>query len=253
EESLHEDEALLAIDKASPLGQQAKIEMNGVKFTYSDAATPNLDGIDIRIYRGTSSAIVGSTGSGKMTELDHLHGLLDTSDGSVSIDNDLLTGDRVRGWQAAVGYVPQHVFLSDDTIARNIAFGIPDDEIDLERVERAARIAQVDEFVASLPNGFNTHVGERGIRLSGGQRQRLGMARALYCEPEVLILDEATSALDSITERTIFDSLMTATRNKTLIVVTQRLTTVQGFQNIVLLEAGRVVDQGTFEELVTSS
>ena len=185
--------------------------------------------------------------------LDLLLGLLRPAEGAVLVDGEPLTPERVRAWQAAIGYVPQHVFLSDDTVARNIAFGVPEDEVDAAAVERAARIAQIHDFVAELPEGYETRIGERGVRLSGGQRQRLGIARALYKDPPVLVLDEATSALDSVTEEAVFASLAELAGLKTVVLVTHRVSTVKGCDQVVVLDGGRVAGSGTYDELMRTS
>src|SRR5690606_38030245 len=209
-----------SLETGTPLALESQVEMRGVSYAYPNAEAPSLHGVDLVIRRGTATAIVGPTGSGKSTVLDLLLGLLRPAEGAVLVDGEPLTPERVRAWQAAIGYVPQHVFLSDDTVARNIAFGVPEDEVDAAAVERAARIAQIHDFVAELPEGYETRIGERGVRLSGGQRQRLGIARALYNDPPVLVLDEATSALDSVTEEAVFASLAELAGLKTVVLVT---------------------------------
>ncbi len=242
-----------SLETGAPLPFASRVEMRGVSYAYPNAEEPSLRGVDIVIERGTSTAIVGPTGSGKSTALDLLLGLLQPTEGAVLVDGEPLTPDRVRAWQAAIGYVPQHVFLSDDTVARNIAFGVPEDEVDRAAVERAARIAQVHDLVASLPEGYETRIGERGVRLSGGQRQRLGIARALYKDPPVLVLDEATSALDSVTEEAVFASLAELAGLKTVVLVTHRVSTVKGCDQVVVLDGGRVIAAGTYDELLRTS
>src|SRR5690606_859192 len=174
-----------------PLPLEQQVELRGVSYQYPTAESPALRDVSFVVRRGTATAIVGPTGSGKTTALDVFLGLLPPTEGAVVVDGQPLTPDEVRAWQAAIGYVPQHVFLSDDTIARNIAFGVPEGKVDMAAVEKAARIAQIHDFVMTLPEGYQTRIGERGVRLSGGQRQRLGIARALYKDPPVLVLDEA--------------------------------------------------------------
>jgi ABC-type multidrug transport system fused ATPase/permease subunit len=160
---------------------------------------------------------------------------------------------NVRAWQRSIGHVPQQIFLCDDTIARNIALGLPDGELDRARVEQAARIARLHEFVAGLPKGYDTMVGDRGIRLSGGQRQRIGIARALYDDPDLLVLDEATSALDNVTENAVFEALQALAGRKTIVMVAHRLSTVRGCDLICVMEQGRIVERGSHDELMGTS
>ena len=165
-----------------------------------------------------------------------------------------ITEANRRAWQRSLGYVPQSIYLTDDSIARNIAFGIPADQIDMQAVERAARIAALHDFVVQdLPKGYETLVGERGVRLSGGQRQRIGIARALYSDPSLLILDEATSALDNITERVVMEAVQNIRADKTIILIAHRLTTVRQCDAIFLLEKGQVASVGTYDELVAQN
>jgi ABC-type multidrug transport system fused ATPase/permease subunit len=202
----------------------------------------------------TSVGIVGPTGCGKTTTVDIILGLLAPTQGQLLVDGVEITQKNLASWQKNLGYVPQHIYIADDTIARNIAFGIPDDEIDMNSVSRAARIANIAAFIESeLPEGYQTSVGERGLRLSGGQRQRIGIARALYRDPSVLVMDEATSALDGITEETVMEALHSLSRKKTVIVIAHRLTTVRECDVIYLLERGQIVAQGSYHELMRES
>jgi ABC-type multidrug transport system fused ATPase/permease subunit len=170
------------------------------------------------------------------------------------VDGTAITEANLRNWQRAVGYVPQQIYLIDDSVSANIAFGIRPEDRDQAAIETAARVANLHDFVlADLPEGYDTHVGERGVRLSGGQRQRIGIARALYHNPEVLILDEATSALDNLTERAVMDAVHALGRQKTIIMIAHRLSTVRSCDRIFLLEQGRVSAAGTYEELVAGS
>jgi len=186
---------------------------------------------------------VGPTGSGKSTLVDVLLGLLPPSSGRVLVDGVPLAGHE-RAWRRQIGYVPQSIYLTDDTLRRNVAFGLPNEQIDNGAVRRAIKATQLEEFVASLPDGLETIVGEQGVRLSGGQRQRIGIARALYHDPLVLVLDEATSALDTATERGVMDAVCALRGDKTLIIVAHRLSTVEQCDRLFRLELGRVVDEG---------
>ena len=205
----------------------------------------------LQIPQGASVGIVGGSGAGKSTLVDVLLGLLSPDEGRVLIDGVDITG-RLRDWQSMIGYVPQSIYLCDDTLRHNIAFGVSDARFDQAAFERALRAAQLDDFVASLPDGADTVIGERGVRLSGGQRQRVGIARALYNDPEVLVLDEATSALDTDTERQVMDAVEALHGVKTLVIVAHRLTTVAHCDVIYRLERGRVTATGSFAEVCGS-
>jgi ATP-binding cassette, subfamily B, bacterial PglK len=201
-----------------------RLELEGITFTYPGAHKPALRDVTLTIEAMTTVGIVGPTGSGKTTLVDVILGLLRAQAGVIRVDGVPLTDANLRAWQNGLGYVPQHIYLSDDTIARNIAFGLPDAEIDRDAVERAARVANIHGFIAhELPEGYATVVGERGIRLSGGQRQRLGIARAVYHCPSVLVLDEATSALDYETESAVMEAIHRLAGETTIIMITHRL------------------------------
>jgi ABC-type multidrug transport system fused ATPase/permease subunit len=182
--------------------------------------------------------------------VDILMGLLEPTAGHVLVDGDDIH-DNIRGWQDQIGYVPQSIFLTDDTLLRNVAFGLPKDQIDHDAVKSAIRSAQLEEFVASLPDGLDTIVGERGVRLSGGQRQRIGIARALYNNPDVLVLDEATSSLDTETEHGVMQAVQALQGEKTVIIVAHRLSTVEYCDRLYRLENARIVDEGTFSEVTS--
>lgn len=230
------------------------IEVDQVGFTYPGADFPVLNGVSLCIETNTSVALVGPTGSGKTTLLDIILGLLVPNNGAIRIDGKPLNADQLRRWQMSIGYVPQQIYLTDDTIARNIAFGCSDEELEIEAVVEAAKAANLHGFIANeLPDGYHTLVGERGIRLSGGQRQRIGIARALYHRPRVLVMDEATSALDGITEKAVIDAIQTLSHKLTIIMVAHRLSTVKDCDVIYLLEDGRVAFQGDFAELTAGS
>ena len=196
--------------------------------------------------------IVGSTGAGKSTLIELLVGVLEPSEGRVSADGSSIHDGR-RAWQQRLGYVPQTIFLLDDSLRRNIALGVPDPEIDEARVREVLRQAQLETFVESLPEGLDTRVGEGGVRLSGGERQRLGVARALYPRPAVLVLDEATSALDAVTEAALLGAMRELPQRPTQVVVTHRVASLRGSDRLVLLERGRIADAGTYGELVARS
>jgi ABC-type multidrug transport system fused ATPase/permease subunit len=217
-------------------------------FRYPTRVDDALSGISISVGFGEALGIVGSTGSGKSTFVDVLLGLLDPVAGSISIDGRPLRGN-VRAWRSQIGFVPQDIFLVDDTLAANITFGEADEVVSDERIAEAIRLAQLEDVVTQLPEGLDTMLGERGVRLSGGQRQRVGLARALYRQPRVLILDEATSALDNETERKINDALKTLHGQLTMVVIAHRLSTVRSCDRILYLDGGRVSGLGTFDEL----
>jgi ATP-binding cassette, subfamily B, bacterial PglK len=238
-------------DVAEPMRLTQRVELTGIGFTYASAGRAALTGLDMAIEARTTIGIVGGTGAGKTTLVDLLLGLLSPDDGTISVDGTVIRPETMRAWQKTLGYVPQSIYLIDDTIAANIAFGVPKDRIDMAAVERAARTAALHDFVLSdLPQGYQTVVGERGVRLSGGQRQRIGIARALYRDPALLIMDEATSALDNITERVVMEAVQNIRADKTIILIAHRLSTVRTCDTIFLLEQGRVVAQGTYDELV---
>ena len=234
-----------------PLPLRREIRLSELSFSYPGRDDRVLDRVTLSIPANASVGIVGSTGSGKTTTLDILLGLLEPTSGELSVDGVAVTVENRRRWQASLGYVPQQIMLVDDTVRNNIAFGIPEAEIDMERVIRAAKLAHLHDFIQTeLPDGYDTGIGERGVRLSGGQRQRIGIARALYHDPAVLVLDEATSALDNMTESVIMEALSTLSRQKTILMVAHRLTTVRDCDMIVVLERGRIADIGTYDELL---
>jgi ATP-binding cassette, subfamily B, bacterial PglK len=227
------------------------IELRDVTFAYPDSGTAALDRVSLEIRHNRSLAIIGKTGSGKTTLIDVLLGLLEPELGGLYVDGQAVTSDRIRAYRRMFGYVPQTIFLLDDTIARNVAFGMPDAAIDHAAVERACREAQIADFIeGELPQQYQTRVGERGLRLSGGQRQRIGIARALYHRPAVLLFDEATSALDLHTERHVFESLARISLERTVVMVAHRLDTVEKADWVVVMEGGRVSDSGEPREVL---
>lgn len=219
-----------------------------VSFGFAGMEDLVIDDVDFTIEKGSSIGIVGPTGAGKSTLLDILMGLLEPTSGTVTVDG-IDVHRRPRDWQRNLGVVPQTTFLLDASLRNNIALGVPDDEIDEAGIAAAMRVAQIDDFVHSLPEGLATVVGERGVRLSGGQRQRIALARALYRNPQVLVLDEATAALDSVTEAAVIEGLLSEQQDRTLIMIAHRLSTVRRCDDILVMESGRVVDVGSFEEL----
>jgi len=223
------------------------LELEGVSFTYPASAEPAVRDIDLCIRRGDTIGLVGPSGAGKSTLVDIILGLLVPDCGRILLDGQVIaTGG---GWHGAVGYVPQSIYITDDTVRRNVAFGIEDGAIDDDAVRRALALARLDDFVAGLPSGLETCLAEDGIRLSGGQRQRIGIARALYHDPDLLVLDEATSALDPITEREIGAAVRALHRSKTVIIIAHRLSTVRHCDCLLLIEGGRVADRGGFDDL----
>jgi ABC-type multidrug transport system fused ATPase/permease subunit len=229
-------------------GGTGTIAFDNVSFAYVPGE-PVLRNISFRIEPGERIAIVGATGSGKTTLVDLLLGLFRPTDGEILIDGRRLDDLSIREWRSRVGYVPQTIFLSDDSIARNIAFGFANRDIDRAAVERAARSARLDPFVAQLADGYDTIIGERGVRLSGGERQRIGIARALYHDPDVLVMDEATSALDTLTEEAVMAATREVAPNRTIVLIAHRLSTVKQCDVVFLLEGGTLAAQGTYDEL----
>lgn len=225
-----------------------ELRLEDVGYAYPGADAPALTAIDLTIPAGKSIALVGRSGAGKTTLADVILGLIPPSQGRILVDGTDITHDP-SGWQTLVGYIPQDIYLLDDTLKRNVALGLDDDQIDLARLEDALRMSQLDRFVTTLPQGVETVLGERGARLSGGQRQRIGIARALYHRPAVLVLDEATSALDAETERDISDSVAALSGEQTIIIIAHRLSTIRHCDKVVLMDQGRILDQGGFDEL----
>jgi len=228
--------------------------LKNIYYSYPNSSRAALKNINISIPVNQSVGLVGATGSGKTTTVDILLGLLEAQKGTLEIDGKIINDENRKAWQSSIGYVPQQIFLSDDTIASNIAFGIDKEDIDQKKVENAAKIANIHDFIINeLPLNYKTIVGERGIRLSGGQRQRIGIARAIYHNPKVLVFDEATSALDNLTEKLVMDAVNNSKKNITKILIAHRLSTVKNCDKIFLFDKGELKDQGTFQELIKSS
>jgi HlyD family secretion protein len=236
-------------DKAGKLSLREGITLDNTHFCYPGTEEKALSGLTLEVPVNHVIGLVGATGSGKSTAIDVLLGLITPQCGALKIDGKPLSGQALRAWQNNVGFVPQSIFLSDASIRENIAFGLPPEEIDDERIKRAAKMALLDEFLERLPNGLETGVGERGIQLSGGQRQRIGIARALYDDADVLVFDEATSSLDGITEKLVMDAIHNFAGKKTIIMIAHRLATVKQCDNIYLLAGGKIIDQGSHDEL----
>jgi ATP-binding cassette, subfamily B, bacterial PglK len=226
------------------------LELQNLHFRYPNAESESLRDICLRIEAGAAIGFIGGSGAGKSTLIDVILGLLTPQQGVVRVDGQDIAAN-LRGWQDSIGYVPQNIFLTDDTLRRNIAFGLADSHIDDVSVWRALKAAQLDQFVNSLPEGIETVVGERGVRLSGGQLQRIGIARALYHDPPVLVLDEATSALDTATESGVMDAAFLL-KNKTILIVTHRLSTVERCDRVYRLDDGRIVQEGPPGQMVGS-
>ncbi len=227
------------------------ILLKNICYNYPNTSRTALKDINLTIPAKSIVGIVGTTGSGKTTTIDIILGLLEPQKGTLEVDGKIITNENVRSWQRSIGYVPQNIFLSDDTVAANIAFGIDPEHRNQEAIERASKIANLDEFILEeLPKKYETTIGERGVRLSGGQRQRIGIARALYHSPKVLILDEATSALDNQTEKAVMEAINNVSKEVTIILIAHRLSTVKNCNKIFILEKGRLKNEGTFEELI---
>lgn len=239
---------------SSALRFSRKIEISKMSFSYPGSTEPVLSKFNLIIDKNSRVGFVGPSGSGKTTTVDIFLGLLAPQEGEILIDDVPVTLENMRGWQNNLGYVPQTIFLCDDTLANNIAFGVSPADVDMLSVERAAKLANLHDFVVNdLPQGYATVIGESGVRLSGGQRQRIGIARALYHDPEVLVMDEATSALDGITEEAVIQAIQGLAGKKTILTIAHRLTTLRGCDVIYVMDKGRIVEQGTYDELSKGS
>ncbi|MDP2423766.1 MAG: ABC transporter ATP-binding protein [Bacteroidales bacterium] len=235
-----------------PLTFRSEIVIDGLSFSYPNSSETALNDVSLRIHRGSAIALVGESGAGKTTLVDALLGLLKIDKGKINVDGIDIFSDT-RAWQRNIGYIPQSIYLSDDTLKRNVAFGLNDKEIDNEKFHRAATAAQLSELINRLPEKENTVIGERGIRLSGGQRQRIGIARALYHNPQLLIMDEGTSALDNITEKYVIEAIDRLKGDRTIIMIAHRLSTVKKCDHIFLMKNGKIISSGTYTELMNRS
>ena len=228
------------------------ITLKNIYYNYPDSSRTALKNISLSIPIKSSVGLVGATGSGKTTMVDIILGLLEPQKGTLEVDEKVITKKNTRSWQHLIGYVPQYIYLSDDTVAANIAFGVENKDINLEAVEKSAKIANLHHFIMDeLPKQYQTTIGERGVRLSGGQRQRIGIARALYHNPQVLIFDEATSALDNETEKAVMEAVNNLNKDITIILIAHRINTVKNCDIIYKLEKGQLLTQGKFEQIFT--
>lgn len=239
----------LSAESVEPFDFRHQIELQDITYFYPKATEPSLNGISLNLSKGESIALIGRSGAGKTTLVDMILGFFEPTQGDICVDGRSVY-ENLRGWQNLIGYIPQSIFLMNDTVERNIAFGVPDEQIDPVRLQQAIEAAQLVDLVERLPQGVKTPVGDRGVRLSGGQRQRVGIARALYHEREILVLDEATAALDNETERLVTESIQALSGVKTMIIIAHRLSTVQHCDRIYLLDRGKIIQSGSYEEVV---
>ena len=235
--------------KHEPVKLEQTIQADNICYHYPGSDEWALDGVSFTIKKGQSVAFTGPSGAGKTTIVDVLLGLLEPVEGNILLDGKDIQ-DHLSAWQRNIGYIPQFIYLSDETLRSNIAFGIPEDKIEDEKIWEALRLANLDEFVQKLPLGLDTIIGERGVRLSGGQRQRVGIARSLYHDPQVLVMDEATSALDNTTEKQIIKAIEQLRGDRTIITIAHRLTTVMNCDVIYYMRDGKIESEGTYEELI---
>jgi len=233
----------------TPLVVDNEIVLKNISFRYNSKAPFVINNFNLRIKKGSRIGFVGKTGSGKSTIMDIVMGLLQPSKGIFQIDEKIVTKKNIRNWQKNVAHVPQVIFLSDASIAENIAFGIPYEEIDHNRVKIVAKMAQIDKFIETFPKKFKAVIGERGIRLSGGQKQRIGIARALYNNAQVIIFDEATSSLDTETEKVVMESIDSLSKDLTILIIAHRITTLKNCDLIISLEDGKIINKGSFNDI----
>jgi ABC-type multidrug transport system fused ATPase/permease subunit len=252
--NLKSDPDTLRESHIAPMAMAKELVLSRISYKYPGRSDAVLKEISLTIPARTTIGIVGGSGAGKTTLADILLGLLEPSAGRIAVDGNLITRDNIGRWRAGLGYVPQSIYLADNTVAANIAFGVPEQSIDMQAVERAARAANLHDFVMNeLPYGYLTMVGDRGVRLSGGQRQRVAIARALYREPEFLVLDEATSALDGVTEDVVMDAINSLSHRKTFLIIAHRISTLKECDDIYMLANGVFVAHGKYEDLLRSS
>jgi ABC-type multidrug transport system fused ATPase/permease subunit len=240
------------IDNGNEVFFNSELEFKKVSFSYDVSAKPTLSNVNLKIKHPSKIGIVGKTGSGKTTLVDIILGLFIANSGEILIDGAKLTSSNISSWQKMLGYVPQDVYLSDDTIRNNIAFAVNENDIDLSRVKKSAKLAGIDSFINSLPQKYESNVGEKGVKLSGGQLQRIGIARALYFEPKLLVFDESTSALDGQTERVIMDSIDNLSKEKTIIIIAHRISTLESCDTIFFLQDGSIKSSGKYKDLLNN-
>lgn len=241
-------------DNESKLIFKKEIKLQDIRFYYEDSSYNVINKLNLTIPKNSIVGFVGATGCGKTTLVDIILGLLIPQSGQILVDNIPINDKNIKAWQRKIGYVPQEIYLSDDSVKKNIAFGLEEKNINNEQVKFAARLAALDDFVENqLPKKYNTIIGERGVRLSGGQRQRIGLARALYRNPEILILDEATSSLDGSTEEAVLKAIHQAAEQRTVIMIAHRLSTLKDCNIIYILEEGKIIGQGTYQELINKN
>ena len=241
------------LENKSIIPLNENIILENINYNYPNSSKKTLSDIYLKIPAKTTVGFIGATGSGKTTTVDIILGLLEPQKGSLKIDNTIINKQNLRSWQSKIGYVPQHIYLADDTIAANIAFGKDPKKINYEIIDKVSKIANVYDFINNeLPNKYQTIIGERGVRLSGGQRQRIGIARALYNNPEILVMDEATSALDNDTEQAVMEAVKKLSNNLTIILIAHRLRTVKICDIIFKFEKGKLINSGKFNDLIDS-
>jgi len=246
---LHNRKASLR-NNGEKLSFDKNIQLTGLTYQFPNTEHPTINNIDINIEKNTVVGFVGKTGSGKSTIIDIITGLLPISHGSFKVDGEEISRDNIDQWRNNIGYVPQSIYLMDATLASNIAFNTSNEEIDFDLLDKVLKNADLLDFIRTLPNGVHTVIGEQGIKLSGGQRQRIGIARALYRQPNILIFDEATSSLDTITEDNINKNIDSLSKNKTVIIVAHRLSTIKNCDIIYFLKDGEIRSKGSFDYLV---
>ena len=251
-DSLHKESKSQKLEENS-LNPKQNISLENITFTYPKKEEPALNKLDMLIPANSVIGIVGPSGSGKSTLIDILLCLIEPQEGHLKIDGEIINDQNRRSWQNTIGFVAQTIFLSEGTVAENVAFGIPEGQIDLDQVKKVLKLAHLSDFISSLDKDIHTKVGERGVQLSGGQRQRIGIARALYHKAEVLVFDEATSSLDGITEKMIMEAIHNFSGKKSIILIAHRLKTVKKCDRIFFIDNGKVVDQGTYQELIENN
>ena len=254
-ESLYEDlsslKSLNTFETKDTIQLNRVIKLNNIYYQYPNTSKETLNNINLSIPVNSVVGFIGVTGSGKTTVVDIILGLLQAQRGSLEVDGKIINNSNLRSWQKSIGYVPQQIYLINDTVATNIAFGVSPEDIKQEQIERVCKVANLHEFVENeLPMKYQTNLGERGVRLSGGQRQRIGIARALYNNPKVLILDEATSSLDNLTEKSVMKEIQKLGKDMTIILIAHRLDTIKNCDIVYIFENGKIKDQGKFQELV---